>query len=109
MNDDSEIDFLGVGRSKSLGMKRGVVIDINATVQSIEKAIEDAELLCGHELKSMYVSISGNHIQSFNATGRAAISDHKEVSDQDLKSVEESAKAITLSSDQEILHVLAKD
>ena len=109
VNEENEIDFLGVGRSKSLGMKRGVVIDINATVQSIEKAIEDAELLCGHEIKSMYVSISGNHIQSFNATGRAAISDHKEVSDQDLKSVEESAKAITLSSDQEILHVLPKD
>ena len=109
INEDNEIDFLGLGRSKSLGMKRGVVIDISATVQSIEKSIEDAELLSGYKIKSVYVTISGNHIQSFNATGRAAISDHKEVSKQDLKSVEESAKAITLSNDQEILHVLAKD
>ena len=109
INEDNEIDYLGIGRSKSLGMKRGVVIDISSTVQSIEKSIEEAELLSGYKIKSAYVSISGKHIQSFNATGRAAISDHKEVSKQDLKSVEESAKAITLSNDQEILHVLAKD
>ena len=109
VNEDNEIDFLGIGKSKSLGMKRGVVIDISATVQSIEKSIEEAELVSGYKIKSAYVSISGKHIQSFNATGRAAISDHKEVSKQDLKSVEESAKAITLSNDQEILHVLAKD
>ena len=109
INEDNEIDFLGVGRSKSLGMKRGVVIDINSTVQSIGKSVEEAELVSGYKIHSAHVSISGKHIQSFNATGRAAISDNKEVSSQDLKSVEESAKAITLSNDQEILHVLAKD
>ena len=109
INEDNGIDFLGVGRSKSLGMKRGVVIDINSTVQSIGKSIEEAELVSGYKIHSAHVSISGKHIQSFNATGRAAISDNKEVSSQDLKSVEESAKAITLSNDQEILHVLAKD
>lgn len=109
INEDNEIDFLGVGRSKSLGMKRGVVIDINSTVQSIGKSIEEAELVSGYKIHSAHVGISGKHIQSFNATGRAAISDNKEVSSQDLKSVEESAKAITLSNDQEILHVLAKD
>ncbi len=109
VNEDNEVDFLGVGRSKSLGMKRGVVIDISATVQSIEKAVEEAELVSGYKINSAFVSISGKHIQSFNATGRAAISDNKEVSNQDLKSVEESAKAITLSNDQEILHVLPKD
>ena len=109
VNEDNEIDFLGVGKSNSLGMKRGVVIDISATVQSIEKAVEEAELVSGYKISSAFVSISGKHIQSFNATGRAAISDNKEVSIQDLKSVEESAKAITLSNDQEILHVLPKD
>ena len=109
VNEDNEIDFLGVGKSNSLGMKRGVVIDISATVQSIEKAVEEAELVSGYKISSAFVSISGKHIQSFNATGRAAISDNKEVSNQDLKSVEESAKAITLSNDQEILHVLPKD
>ena len=109
VNEDNEIDFLGVGKSNSLGMKRGVVIDISATVQSIEKAVEEAELVSGYKISSAFVSISGKHNQSFNATGRAAISDNKEVSNQDLKSVEESAKAITLSNDQEILHVLPKD
>tara|TARA_Y200000002_G_scaffold155829_1_gene128845 strand:- start:343 stop:1569 length:1227 start_codon:yes stop_codon:yes gene_type:complete len=109
VNEDNEIDFLGVGKSNSLGMKRGVVIDISATVQSIEKAVKEAELISGYKISSAFVSISGKHIQSFNATGRAAISDNKEVSIQDLKSVEESAKAITLSNDQEILHVLPKD
>ena len=109
VNEDNEIDFLGVGKSNSLGMKRGVVIDISATVQSIEKAVQQAELVSGYKISSAFVSISGKHIQSFNATGRAAISDNKEVSNQDLKSVEESAKAITLSNDQEIIHVLPKD
>lgn len=109
INEDFEIDVLGVGKSKSLGMKRGVVIDISATVQSIEKAVEDAELLSEIKIKSVYVSISGKHIQSLNATGRAAISDQKEVSHQDLNSVKESATTITLTNDQEILHVLAKD
>ena len=109
INEDDEINFLGVGRSKSLGMKRGIVIDISSTVRSIEKSIGEAELVCREKIKSVYVSISGNHIQSLSAIGRAAISDNKEVSTQDLKSVEEAAKAITLSNDQEILHVLAKD
>ena len=109
INEDNEIDFLGFGRTKSLGMKRGVVIDISLTVQSIQKCIEEAEYLSGEKIDSVYISISGNHIQSFNASGRAAISDHKEVTNQDLKSVEESAKAITLSNDQEILHVIPKD
>ena len=92
-----------------MGMKRGVVIDISLTVQSIQKCIEEAEYISEEKIDSVYISISGNHIQSFNATGRAAIADNKEVSKQDLKSVEESAKAITLSNDQEILHVLSKD
>ena len=109
INEDSEIEIEGVGRSKSLGMKRGVVIDISSTVDSIEKSIEDAELMSGERISSVYFSISGNHIQSISADGRAAISDHNEVTNQDLKSVEESAKAITLSNDQEILHLIPKD
>ena len=63
INEDDEINFLGVGRSKSLGMKRGIVIDISSTVRSIEKSIGEAELVCREKIKSVYVSISGNHIQ----------------------------------------------
>ena len=106
INEDNEIDFLGKGSAKSLGMKRGMVIDIHSTVQSIKKSVEEAELLAEEEIKSVYASISGNHIQSYDANGRAAISDNKEVTQDDLSSVEESAKAITLSNEQEILHVL---
>ncbi len=109
IDEDNEINFEGYGVSKSLGMKRGMVIDINSTVQSIQDSIETAELVAGHKIKSVFASISGNHIQSYDANGRAAISDNKEVSIDDLNSVEESAKAITLSNDQEILHVLPKD
>ena len=109
INEDNEIDFLGKGGAKSLGMKRGMVIDIHSTVQSIKKSVEEAELLAEEEIKSVYASISGNHIQSYDANGRAAISDNKEVTQDDLSSVEESAKAITLSNDQEIIHVLPKD
>ena len=109
INEDNEIDFLGKGSAKSLGMKRGMVIDIHSTVQSIKKSVEEAELLAEEEIKSVYASISGNHIQSYDANGRAAISDNKEVTQDDLSSVEESAKAITLSNNQEIIHVLPKD
>jgi cell division protein FtsA len=109
VNEDNEIDFLGVGKTKSLGMKRGVVIDIGSTVESIAKSVESAELVSSEKITSVYATISGNHIQSYAATGRAAISDHKEVSNQDLKAVEEAAKAMNLSNDQEILHVLAKE
>ena len=110
INEDNEIDFLGFGKTKSMGVKRGVVIDIGSTVESIAKSISDAKLHSGEQdINSVYATISGNHIQSYTATGRAAISDHKEVRIQDLKAVEESAQAITLSNDQEILHVLPKD
>ena len=109
INEDNEIDFLGKGSAKSLGMKRGMVIDIHSTVQSIKKSVEEAELLAEEEIKSVYASISGNHIQSYDANGRAAISDNKEVTKDDLNSVEESAKAMTLPNDQEIIHVLPKD
>jgi len=109
IDEDNDINFEGLGISKSLGMKRGMVVDINATVQSIQDSVETAEQVAGHKIKSVYANISGNHIQSYDANGRAAISDNKEVSKDDLNSVEESAKAITLSNDQEILHVLPKD
>ena len=109
INEDNELDFEGFGKSKSLGVKRGVVIDISSTVDSIHKSIEDAELMSGEKIRSVHVSISGNHIQSLNAEGRAVVSDNKEVTNQDLKSVVESAKAITLSNDQEIIHVIPKD
>ena len=93
INEDNEIDFLGFGKTKSLGVKRGVVIDIGSTVESIAKSISDAKLQSGEDdIDSVYATISGNHIQSYTATGRAAISDHKEVRIQDLKAVEESAK-----------------
>ena len=109
IDEDNDINFEGHGVSKSLGMKRGMVIDINSTVQSIQDSTETAALMAGHKVKSVYASISGNHIRSSDAHGRAAISDNKEVSIEDLNSVEESAKAMTLPNDQEILHVLPKD
>ena len=105
IDEDNDINFEGHGVSKSLGMKRGMVIDINSTVQSIQDSTETAALMAGHKVKSVYASISGNHIRSSDAHGRAAISDNKEVSIEDLNSVEESAKAMTLPNDQEILHV----
>ena len=71
VNEDNEIDFLGVGKTKSLGMKRGVVIDISSTVESIAKSVESAELVSSEKITSVYATISGNHIQSYAATGRA--------------------------------------
>ena len=71
INEDNEIDFLGL-KTKSMGVKRGVVIDIGSTVESIAKSISDAKLHSGEQdINSVYATISGNHIQSYTATGRA--------------------------------------
>ena len=106
INEDNEIDFLGKGSAKSLN-ERGMVIDIHSTVQSIKKSVEEAELLAEEEIKSVYASTA----TTFKVTTQMVvqIADNKEVTKDDLNSVEESAKAMTLPNDQEIIHVLPKD
>ncbi len=102
------IDVIGVGSHPSKGLKRGVVVDIESTVQSIQRAVEEAELMAGCEIRSVYASISGSHVQSRNSPGVVAIRD-KEVTAGDVERVMDAARAVAVPADQSVLHVLPQE
>lgn len=102
------IEIVGIGSHDSRGMKRGVVVDIESTVQSIQRAIEEAEIMAGCEIRSAYASISGSHIHCRNSPGIVPIRDG-EVSYADLERVLEAAKAVAIPSDQRILHAIPQE
>jgi len=102
------IEVIGIGTHESRGMKRGVVVDIESTVQSIQRAIEEAEMMAGCEIRSVYASISGSHIHCRNSPGIVPIRDG-EVSYADLERVLEAAKAVAIPSDQRILHAIPQE
>ena len=102
------IEVIGIGSHESRGLRRGVVVDIDSTVQSIQRAVEEAELMAGCEVRSVYCSISGNHIQCRNSQGIAPIRDG-EVDYADMDRVLEAAKAVAIPADQRILHAIPRD
>ena len=102
---DGDVEIIGMGNHVARGMKKGVVINIESTVQSIKRAIEEAELMAGCEIHSVFAGVAGSHISSLNSHGMVAIRD-KEVSTEDLERVMDAAKAVAISTDQKILHVL---
>jgi len=101
-------DIVGIGTSPSKGLRKGVVINIESTVASIKKAIEEAELMAGCEIKSVYAGIAGGHIKGFNSQGVIAIK-NREVSPEDVKRVIEAAKAIAIPMDREVIHILPQE
>ncbi|MCP3848655.1 MAG: cell division protein FtsA [Gammaproteobacteria bacterium] len=105
VGNDGDVEIIGMGKHAARGMKKGVVINIESTVQSIKRAIEEAELMAGCEIHSVFVGVAGSHISSLNSHGMVAIRD-KEVSTEDLERVMDAAKAVAISTDQKILHVL---
>lgn len=108
MSGDGKIHVIGFGSHPSQGLKRGVVVNIESTVQSIQRSVEDAELMAGCEIFSAYTGIAGSHIRSINSHGMVAIRD-KEVSATDIDRVIDAAKAIAIPADQRILHVLPQE
>ena len=102
------VEVIGIGSHPTKGLKRGVVVDIESTVQSIQRAIEEAELMAGCEIRSVYAGISGSHIRSLNSQGVVAIRD-KEVADGDVERVLDAARAVAIPADQRILHVLPQE
>ncbi len=108
INEDEPLSILGLGTSRSLGMKKGIVIDINATVDSIRKSIEEAQINSQTPIKSVVTGIAGNHVKSFNSTGAVAISS-KEVGIEDKDAVLENACAITIPPNQSILHKIPQN
>lgn len=105
---DGAIEIIGVGRHPSRGLKRGVVVDIESTVNSIQRAVQEAELMANCEVRTVYAGISGSHIRSLNSHGIVAIRD-KEVSKADVDRVLEAAKAVAIPADQKILHILPQE
>ncbi len=105
---DGDIEIVGIGSHPSKGMKKGVVVNIESTVQSIQRAIEEAELMAGCQIHSVYVGIAGSHIRSLNSHGIVAIRD-REVYPLDLERVIDAAQAVAIPADQKILHILPQE
>jgi len=99
------VDIIGVGTSQSRGLRKGVVVNIDATVQAIQRAIVEAENMAGCEIQTVYAGIAGGHIRGLNSHGIVAVKD-KEVTESDVGRVIEAAKAVAIPMDREILHVL---
>src|ERR1700726_2473317 len=105
---DGVIEVIGLGSQPSRGLKKGVVVNIESTVQSIQRAVEEAELMAGCEIHAVYAGIAGSHVRSLNSHGVVAIRD-KEVTQGDVEHVIDAAKAVAIPADQKILHVLPQE
>lgn len=103
-----EIEIIGLGSSRSRGLKKGVVVNIESTVHTIQRAIEEAELMAGCEIHSVFAGIAGSHIRSLNSHGIVAIRD-SEVSVSDVDRVIDAARAVAIPADQKILHILPQE
>ncbi len=108
LTPDDKIEVVGIGSHPSRGLKRGVVVNIESTVQSIQRAVEEAELMAGCQIHSVYAGIAGNHIRSLNSHGIVAIRD-REVIQADVERVIDAARAVAIPADQKVLHVLPQE
>ncbi|MEY2680861.1 MAG: hypothetical protein RL661_1092 [Pseudomonadota bacterium] len=108
INPEGDIEVVGLGTHASKGLKKGVVVNLETTVQSIQRAIDEAELMAGCRINSVYAGIAGSHIMSMNSHGIVAIRD-KEVSQGDVDRVIDSARAVAIPADQKILHILPQE
>ncbi len=107
-NGNDEVEVIGIGVSPSKGLKKGVVVNLESTVHSIQRAVEEAELMAGCEINSVFAGIAGSHIKSLNSHGIVAIKD-KEVLQYDIDRVIDSARAVAIPADQKILHILPQE
>nr|WP_320048494.1 cell division protein FtsA [uncultured Desulfuromonas sp.] len=105
---DSGLDIVGIGTSVSRGLRKGVVINIESTVEAIKKALQEAELMAGCEINSVFAGIAGAHITGFNSQGVIAIK-NREVTSEDVQRVIDAAKAIAIPMDREVIHVIPQE
>jgi cell division protein FtsA len=108
LTSEGSIEVIGFGSTPSRGLKKGIVVNLETTVQSIQRAIEEAELMAGCQIRSVFAGIAGSHIRSRNSLGVVAIKD-KEVTQYDIDRVIDSARAIAISADQKVLHILPQE
>ena len=108
--DEGRLDVIGIGLAEAKGIRRGVVVNLEAAVDSIKKAIEEAELTAGVEIDAVYLGLSGAHVKAFNSRGVVAVSGkNREITREDVLRAINAAKAVALPSGREILHVLPQD
>ena len=105
---ENGIEIVGIGTHPSHGLRRGVVVDIDATVRSIKHAVEEAEMMAACEITSVYAGIAGGHLRGFNSNGVVAVKDG-EVRDHDIKRVIDAAKAVAIPLDREVIHVIPQE
>ena len=108
VNADGQREIVGIGSHNSTGLRKGVVVDIESTVQSIQRAVEEAELMAGFQIHSVYAGIAGSHIRSLNSHGVVGIRD-REVQQADVERVIEAAQAVAIPADQKVLHILPQE
>ena len=110
ITEDKKIEIIGIGTTDSRGLRKGVVVNLEATVDAIKKAQEEAELMAGVEIDSAFVGISGAHIKSFNSRGVVAVSGkNKEITPEDIERVIDQSKAVSIPPDREIIHIIPQE
>ena len=102
------VDIIGIGTSPSTGLRKGVVVNIEQTVQSIKKALEEAELMAGCDIRAVYAGIAGSHIKGFNSHGVIAVKGG-EVTARDIERVIDAAKAVAIPLDREVIHIFPQE
>ena len=105
---EKRLNIIGLGTQPSRGLKKGVVVNIEATMASMQRVLEEAELMADCQIKDVYIGIAGSHIRSLNSSGMVAIKE-KEVTQADIDRVIETAKAIAIPNDQQMLHILPQE
>ncbi|MCX7894130.1 MAG: cell division protein FtsA, partial [Burkholderiales bacterium] len=105
---DGRMEVIGLGSHESRGLRKGVVVNIEATVGAIQRALEEAELMADCKIQRVFTGIAGSHVRSFNSTGMVAIKD-KEVSPADVERAIETARAMPIPNDQQVLHILTQE
>ena len=110
MIEDGGLEVIGLGVAEAVGIRRGAVVNLEAAVESIKKAVEEAELTAGVEIDSVHLGLSGAHVKGFNSRGVVAVAGkNREITREDVRRAIDAAKAVTLPSGREILHVLPQD
>jgi cell division protein FtsA len=110
LGEDNQIEIIGIGTSPSLGVKKGVIINLDQAIQSVKQSIESSERMAGTRIDSVFVSIAGSHITSVNSKGVIAISgESPEITERDIEKVIEAAKAGIVSPEKELIHILSRE
>jgi cell division protein FtsA len=110
ITEEKKVEIIGIGTAESRGLRKGIVVNLDSTVDAIKKAQEEAELMAGVEIDAAFIGISGAHIKSFNSRGVIAVSGkNREISREDVKRVIDQSKAVSIPPDREIIHIIPQE